>query len=189
VERITESGVVAAGRHHELDCIIYASGFEVGTDWTRRSGFDPVGRNGVTLGQRWTDGMVSLHGMHVHGFPNAFILGFTQAANLISNVPHNLVEAAATVASIIGHATASGAHQVETTAEAERDWVARLEAGGRRFGNDPTCTPGYYNFEGHDAGRRGVLNSLGYPEGPVEFFRFIDRWRSDGRFDGLEFRS
>ena len=189
VERITESGAVAGGEHHELDCIIYASGFEVGTDWARRSGFDPVGRDGVTLGQRWEDGMVSLHGMHVNGFPNAFIIGFSQAANLISNVPHNLVEAATTVTAIIASAVETGATEVETTAEAERDWVALLEAGGRRFGNDPTCTPGYYNFEGQDAGRRGILNSLGYPEGPVAFFRFIDGWRTDGRFDGLEFRT
>ncbi len=188
VERITDNGVIAAGTEVELDCLIYASGFEVGTGWARRSGFDPVGRAGVTLSERWEDGMQSLHGMHVNGFPNMFVIGFSQAANLISNVPHNLVEAANTVAAVIGHAVEAGAEQVETTAEAEQAWVARLEAGGRRFGNDPTCTPGYYNNEGQDPGRAGLLNSLGFPEGPVAFFAFIDQWRSDGAFDGLDFR-
>ncbi len=189
VERVTANGVVVDGEEIELDCLIYASGFEVGTDWDRRSGFDLTGRDGLTLSKRWADGMVSLHGMHVHGFPNAFVIGFSQAANLISNVPHNLVEAARTVTAIIDHAIGSGADQVETSAEAEEAWIARLEAGGRRFGNDQTCTPGYYNNEGQDPGRRGVLNSLGFPEGPVAFFAFIDGWRTDGRFDGLEFRS
>ena len=33
VERITENGVVVAGREYKLDCIIYASGFEVGTEY------------------------------------------------------------------------------------------------------------------------------------------------------------
>ena len=188
VERITPSGVEAAGRSFDLDCIVFASGFEVGTDWARRSGFDPMGRGGVTLGERWADGMTSLHGMHVNGFPNAFVISFAQAANLISNVPHNLVEAATTVTAVIAHASEIGATEVEATAEAERAWVERLVAGGRAFGNDPTCTPGYYNNEGHDAGRRGLLNSVGYPDGPVAFFAFIDAWRSDGRFDGLEFR-
>ena len=47
VERITETGVVAAGGEYEVDCIIYASGFEVGTEYTRRAGFDPIGRDGV----------------------------------------------------------------------------------------------------------------------------------------------
>ncbi len=188
VERITESGVIAGGRHHELDCLIYASGFEVGTDYTRRSGFDPIGRGGVRLSERWADGMQSLHGMHVHSFPNAFIVGFSQAANLISNIPHNLTEAGTTIAAILAHALTVGADEVETTAAAERDWVAKLEAGGRTFGGDPTCTPGYYNFEGHDAGRRGLLNTVGYPDGPLAYFDYIDRWRSSGDFEGLEFR-
>ena len=70
MERITETGVVAAGRHYELDCIIYASGFEVGTPYARRAGFEMTGRDGVTLSEHWADGMRTLHGIHVHGFPN-----------------------------------------------------------------------------------------------------------------------
>ncbi len=188
VEAITETGVMVNGTHYELDCIIYASGFEVGTDYTRRAGFDMAGRDGVRLSQRWQDGMQSLHGIHVHGFPNAFVIGPTQGANLISNIPHNLVEAGKTTAAVISHASRIGADEVEVTAEAEAQWVAKLEAGGRTFGADQTCTPGYYNFEGRDAGRRGLLNSLGYPDGPVAYFEYIDTWRTSGDFTGLEFR-
>ena len=50
VERITETGVVAAGREYEVDCIIYASGFEVGTEYARRAGFDMTGRDGDAVG-------------------------------------------------------------------------------------------------------------------------------------------
>ncbi len=189
VERIDETGLFVDDTHYELDCIIYASGFEVGTDYTRRSGFDMIGRRGVCLSERWAEGMQSLHGIHVRGFPNAFVVGFSQAANLISNVPHNLTEAAETIATIIVRAEETGAVEVETSAEAEREWIALLEAGGRMFGADPTCTPGYYNFEGQDAGRRGTLNALGYPDGPVAYFDFIDKWRSSGDFKGLEFKA
>src|SRR4051794_19257977 len=42
VERITKNAVVAGGRNYEVDCIIYASGFEVGTAYTRRAGYDLV---------------------------------------------------------------------------------------------------------------------------------------------------
>ncbi len=188
VERITETGVVVGGIEYELDCLIFASGFEVGTDYTRRAGFDMVGRNNICLSERWAEGMQSLHGIHVHGFPNAFVVGHSQGANLISNIPHNLTEAGTTIAAIISHAEQIGAEEVETTAVAEQEWVARLEAGGRSFGADPTCTPGYYNFEGQDAGRRGLLNSLGYPEGPVAYFDYIESWRDSGEFEGLEFR-
>ena len=69
VERITENGVVVAGREYQLDCIIYASGFEVGTEYKRRAGFDLTGRGGVKLSDHWASGMRTKHGIHVHGFP------------------------------------------------------------------------------------------------------------------------
>jgi cation diffusion facilitator CzcD-associated flavoprotein CzcO len=189
VERIDESGVWANGEHYELDCLIYASGFEVGTEYARRAGFDAVGRGGEKLSQHWADGMQSLHGIHVHGFPNMFIVGHTQGANLISNIPHNLTEAGQTIAMIIDHALDVGAAEVEATEAAEQAWVERLEGGAvARMTSSPDCTPGYYNNEGQSTGRRGTLNSMGYPEGPVAYFQFIDSWRSDGEFEGLEFR-
>ena len=187
VERVTDTGVIAAGREWELDVLIYASGFEVGTEFTRRAGVDPIGRGGQTLSAAWADGMVSLHGMHVHGFPNMYVIGHSQGANLISNVPHNLVEAAATMAAIIAHADARDAHTVDVTAEAQADWVALLDAGGRSFGGDPTCTPGYYNNEGQEATGAQRRAGLGHPEGPVAYFDYIDRWRNDGLFAGLRF--
>lgn len=188
VERIDETGVYVNGVHYELDCLIFATGFEVGTDHHRRAGFDPEGRNGETLAQHWADGMSTLHGMHMHGFPNLFVVSPSQAANLISNVPHNLVEAGRTLSKIIEHAQQTGAEEVEVTAEAEAAWLHRLESGGRRFGNNPDCTPGYYNNEGRDSGLRGLRNGLGFPEGAVAFFNYIDDWRTNGRFEGLEFR-
>ncbi len=187
VERITEAGLVANGEEYELDCIIYASGFEVGTSYTRRSGFDMTGRDGLRLSDYWAEGMLSLHGIHVAGFPNAFVVGPTQGANLISNVPHNLTEAAKTITAIIDHAEAKGATEVEVSADVEAAWVKRLEEGGRTFGGDPSCTPGYYNNEGHEAEPGSLRNRLGYPEGPVAYFEYISEWRSNGEFEGLRF--
>ena len=188
VERIDETGVWVHGVHYELDCLIYASGFEVGTSYQRRSGFEATGRNGLTLAEAWSDGMQSLHGIHVHGFPNLFVVGPNQGANLISNVPHNLTERGITIASIVRHALDTGATEVEVSEAAQADWINLLEAGGRSFGNDPTCTPGYYNNEGKTDDTTGRRNFLGYPDGPVAYFEYIADWRSNGDFTGLEFR-
>ena len=188
VERIDETGLWANGEHFELDCIIFASGFEVGTDYARRSGYDAVGRDGVTLTEAWADGMRSLHGMHVHGFPNLFVIGFAQAANLISNVPHNLIEAGETMATVVRHAIDVDAEEVEVTAQAEADWIALLQGAERRIGNDPNCTPGYYNNEGQLASAAAIQSSLGYPAGPAAYFAYIDEWRRSGEYSGLEFR-
>lgn len=188
VRRVDETGVWVGDRHYDLDCLVLASGFEVGTDHARRSGYQTYGRDGVALSERWAEGMETLHGIHVHGFPNLFVVGMSQGANLISNITHNLVEAGTTIAAVIAHALDTGAEQVEVTEDAEAAWVALLENTTGSFLGNPDCTPGYYNNEGGPIGRRERLNASGYPAGPVAYFDHIERWRTSGDFEGLEFR-
>ena len=188
VQRITPRGLVVAGVEHAVDCIIYASGFEVGTPFQQRAGFDLVGRDGLRLSQAWGQGMQSLHGVHVHGFPNAFFVQPAQGANLISNVPHNLTEAGRTIAQVVAHALAGGHRQVEVTPAAQDAWVQLLLSGPGRMIGAPDCTPGYYNNEGQDPGPAARLN-VGYPAGASAYFRYLAGWRSDGRFEGLSFSS
>ena len=186
-EAITARGLIVAGIEYEVDCIIYASGFEVGTEYQRRAGFDLKGRGGVRLSEVWADGMRSKHGIHVHGFPNAFFVQPTQGANLISNVPHNLTEAGATIALIVKEARARGASEVEVTVEAQDAWVSLLLSGSGGMIGSPDCTPGYYNNEGQDRGMAAKL-AVGYPAGALQYFQYLDAWRESGTFDGLEFR-
>ena len=188
VERIDETGVWVGGVHYELDCLIFASGFEVGTAAARRAGFETFGRDGESLTEHWAEGVHTLHGMNVHGFPNLFIVGPSQAANLISNITQNLTEAGSTIAAIVRHALETKAEQVEATAEAEDAWIALLESNPRSFGGNPDCTPGYYNNEGKPMDRKMKLGASGYPDGPVAFFDYIAKWRTSGEFSGLEFR-
>jgi cation diffusion facilitator CzcD-associated flavoprotein CzcO len=188
VERITERGVVVAGVEYPVDCIVFASGFEVFTEYTRRAGFDLAGRDGLRLSQHWAAGMRSKHGIHVHGFPNAFIVGPTQGANLISNVPHNLTEAGKTIAAVVRHARDVHAREVEVTKEAEDAWIQLLLSGPGMLIGSLDCTPGYYNNEGQDLGMRARLN-VGYPLGPQAYFKYLDGWRTSGRFEGLQFRT
>jgi len=186
VQRITETGVVAAGREYELDCIIYGSGFEVGTPYARRAGFEVTGRGGGTLSAYWADGMRTLHGIHVRGFPNLLFVQPTQGANLISNVPHNIVDSARTIALTARHALDLGFRTVEPSQQAEDAWVKLLLSGPGSMIGGPDCTPGYYNNEGQDT---GSFLGRGYPYGPSAYFAYIDTWRTSGTFDGLEFRA
>ncbi|KQT32525.1 monooxygenase [Sphingomonas sp. Leaf412] len=187
VERITERGFVVAGREYAVDCIVWASGFEVGSEHHERAGFDPVGRDGVRLSDVWAEGMRSLHGIHVHGFPNAFFVQPAQGANLISNVPHNLTESASTIAPIVRAALDRGAREVDVTAEAQERWVKLLLDAPPRLIGGPDCTPGYYNNEGQDP-TPAMRLAVGYPAGPSAYFRYLAKWRDDAAFAGLEFR-
>ena len=187
VDRITAGGVVVGEREYALDCLIFATGFEVGTDYSRRAGYETVGRDGRTLSGYWEAGMRSLFGMHVHGFPNMFILGHTQGG-FTANYPHLLDEAAGHMAHIVGHAVAAGIRQVEVTAEAEDGWLETLAASARDVRSfQEQCTPGYYNNEGRP-GEGGLITSA-YGRGPMPFFALLAEWRAEGDFAGLELRA
>ncbi|MFN3236027.1 MAG: flavin-containing monooxygenase [Pseudomonadales bacterium] len=187
VEKITEKGVVVAGVEYEVDCIIYASGFEVGTPFERRSGYDTIGKDGLKLSDYWADGMRTKHGMHVHNFPNLFISQATQGGNLISNYPHNLTECGNTMAIVVRHALDNGYKEIELTAEAEQAWLELLQQAPPMMIGTTECTPGYYNNEGK-GWQQGVTQAVSYPQGPVAFFNYLKEWRESGEFEGVEFR-
>jgi len=187
VERIDATGVWVQGVHYDLDVLIFASGFEVGTELSRRTGFEIVGRNGLTLSEKWSEGMETLHGMHVVDFPNLFLMQPSQAANLISNITHNHVESSRNIASVIDHVKRSGATLVEPDAEAVNAWVAQYAMATGTVMNSPDCTPGYYNNEGKGPDARQLRTMGNYPTGSIGYFAYSKAWRESGEFTGLHF--
>ena len=187
VEQITAKGVVVAGKEYEVDCIIYASGFEVGTPFERRNGYETTGRGGRKLSEYWADGMRTLHGIHVHGFPNLFIVQATQGGNLISNYPHNLTESGNTIGMMVRYALQNQFQEIEVSLEAEDAWLELLKQAPPMMIGTTECTPGYYNNEGK--GWEQSLMGGGYPYGPVAYFKYLNEWRDSGEFKGLEFTS
>jgi cyclohexanone monooxygenase len=187
VDRITPRGVVVGDTEYPLDCLIYATGFEVGTDYTRRAGYDVVGTGGVRLSDYWSDGMKSLFGMHVRGFPNMFVLGHTQGA-FTANYPHLLDEASTHMCHILRYVLDHDVQEVEAEAEAEEKWGATLAETARNIrAFQEQCTPGYYNNEGKPSEGGGlIVNSYG--KGPMAFFQLMAEWRSAGDFAGLAIR-
>ena len=186
VDCITATGVMALGREYELDCLIYASGFEVGTDYSRRADIQLLGYGGNSLTQKWASGVRTLHGMHVNGFPNCFIMSNAQAG-FTANYPHLLDEQAKHIAYIIETASAKGFSRVEVTEQGEAGWVQRCIDRARDTGDFlENCTPGYYNNEGR-TGDRSAQNGF-YGGGSIEFFRLLGEWRAAGGLEGLTLR-
>jgi len=184
VQLITEKGVVVNGVEYELDCLIYATGFEVGTEYTRRSGYELQGVDGETLTQHWADGTRTLHGFHSRGFPNCFIVSQTQSGFTV-NFPHMLNEQSIHLAHLIAHLEQNGLTRAEVTAEAEEKWVRTIvDLAQNNIKFLEACTPGYYNNEGKPAARS--LQSGSYGGGPVAFVKVLERWREQGELDGLE---
>jgi cyclohexanone monooxygenase len=188
VDRITEKGVVVDGKEYEVDCIIFGTGFEVGTDYTRRAGYDIVGKQGQKLSDKWQDGMKTFHGMQSNGFPNCFLMS-AQQGGFSANYPHLLNEVAVHLAHIVSHMKANDLTKVEASESAEAAWVEGIISGegpAMQIGGEG-CTPGYYNNEGkpNPKLRYGAF----YSGGSIAFWDLLEKWREAGDFDGLEFSS
>jgi cyclohexanone monooxygenase len=188
VERATKNGLVADGIEYEVDCIIYASGFEITTEISRRYAIDVIeGRDGLSLFDHWRDSYKSLHGMTSRGFPNQFFTGFIQGG-VSGNTTAMFEQQAEHIAYIISEAIARGATTVEPSQEAQGNWVSTIrEVAIDNSQFDITCTPGYYNNEGGGGGE-GIRSALGefYAPGFYAFDDLIREWRDKGDLDGLE---
>ncbi len=182
VERVTEHAVVVDGVEYEVDCLIFATGFEVGTVYTRRAQFELYGRGGVPLSDYWAQGMKTYHGFLSHGFPNCFHMGLTQTG-FAANFTYMLDEQATHVAHVITQVNGRQAKSVEPTPEAEAEWVKVVTGPTVMTEYQNICTPGYYNGEGTNEGQ-GFLQT-NYPDGGLAFFDLLARWREQGDFAGL----
>ncbi|MGZ3377079.1 MAG: flavin-containing monooxygenase [Phenylobacterium sp.] len=184
VERITEKGIVANGVEYELDCIVYATGFEVGTAFTQRSGYELHGRGGITLTEKWKDGVSTLHGLFSRGFPNCLIISNTQSG-FTANFPHMINEQSKHIAYVLKHCADHQVRVAEPSQEAEDAWVQTiidLSIMRQKFLEE--CTPGYYNNEGNVQAMSARNGSYG--AGPVAFVKVLEDWRAEGSLRGLE---
>jgi cyclohexanone monooxygenase len=184
VDEVTETGLVFDGVDYPVDCIIFGTGFEVGTAYTRRAGFEIYGRGGQTLTDYWKNGLKTFHGFYSHGFPNCFHMGVTQNG-FTANFPHMLDEQIRHIADVIERARSRQASCIEPTAEAEAEWVDTIRQ-NRAVNLEflTNCTPGYYNAEGMP-GRGGLFDEI-YGGGPVVFYELIRAWRAQADLPGLQ---
>lgn len=185
VDSITETGVVVDGVEYEVDCLIFATGFEVGTDYTQRAGYNLIGVDGQSLAEKWKDGMRTLFGIHSRGFPNCFIVGNGQAS-FTANYPDGLDEGAKHIAYLVKYFEDHKITRVDTTEAAEQAWSAEVvgtKARGPQGGAG--CTPGYYNLEGQHDPRARHNQPYGGMMGANKYFEKLEEFRDGDRMPGL----
>jgi cyclohexanone monooxygenase len=184
LERMTEQGIVANGVEYPVDCVIFASGFEISSELSRRWGIDVIeGRNGVSIYDHWADGYKTLHGMTTHGFPNQFFIHFSQGG-FSANTTATFGQQGEHIAYMIKEGLRRGATSLECSQKAQDEWVKTVRA----TSYDMTafvreCTPGYYYNEGEEK----IRSFIGEPYTPGfdAFEKLIQAWRDKGDMEGL----
>jgi cation diffusion facilitator CzcD-associated flavoprotein CzcO len=162
--RVTEAGIETAGIEgqasvvHELDVIVWATGFDFGTGAMNRMGI--VGRDGVALTDHWADGPTTFLGIQTAGFPNLFFPGGPHAA--AGNNPRYNGDQVDFVTDALVWLRENGHAVMEATPEAEDRWTAMIDAAASAT---PFGTIGQYvggNIPGKP--KRYLLNAGGRPK-------------------------
>lgn len=186
LEKVLPNAVVAGGKTWEVDCIVFATGFEVMEGFARRSQCEIYGVDDQTLAGKWDDGVATLYGMHSRGFPNLFVLGNLQST-FTFNYTHSIDQQARHIAYTVAECQRRDVSRLDVSAEAESQWVEKvLSQIGNRRALLEECTPGYYNQEGqpssgHDQDT-AIMNA-------TEFFAVLSDWREEGELKGFELAS
>lgn len=185
-ERITEGGVVVRGEEYEVDCLIYASGYDLGMGFLYGTNLHIEGRDDQVLSEKWADGLKTLHGMSSYGFPNLFFLGFTQTA-FSANFTHMVVEQTEHAAHLVAEAERRNA-VLEPSAEAEKAYVDYVRSGRTPAmrAKQLACTPSSTNNEGNPDDPRTLGAGQYLPAGNT-MFHMLEQWRAEGAFAGVMF--
>ncbi len=182
VEKITERGIVAGGKLHELDAIVFATGFDVGAAPHKVGAYELLGRGGLTLDQKWADGVRTVHGTQMAGFPNLHIVGGVAQGTIAFNFTHVLEIQSRHAVEQIAHCLSEGVARCEVTEDAETRWAGLMQ----QFHHDmthfhETCTPGFLNNEGQFRDKPTFVGGA-FGGGPLEYRRITDEWRRSGFF-------
>jgi cyclohexanone monooxygenase len=184
VERITPKGVVVAGKEYALDCLVFATGFDFMTRYTREAGLRIVGRGGLSLDEHWATGARTLYGITTNGFPNFFVMSLVQSGIAINYMPIALAQTDY-IAHVIAGALMAGIGEVEPRQEAVEAWTGEILAGaGLRRAFLETCTPSYFNYEGKKD--KAYESNEPYPGGAIKYLHLLAEQTSRGMPDNLE---
>jgi cation diffusion facilitator CzcD-associated flavoprotein CzcO len=190
IERITKHGVVSRNQEYPVDCIVYATGFETGYNAEKlgpqKVGYDIVGKNGLRLSQKWSQGPRTFRSFNTSGFPNLFMQNSPQGT-FTTNFVQTLDENAKHCAAMIARMRANNWNTFNPSKLAEDKYCEMIynkSGRGQRFLQK--CTPGYYNAEGKI--EVGKTLSGGYPGGPLRYFKMLQKLRAtdDLLFEGYD---
>ncbi|KAM5352886.1 hypothetical protein ACJ41O_005608 [Fusarium nematophilum] len=213
VNEITQDGVKVGDVEYKIDTLILSTGYKSPVLYSPagRVGLDVKGRNGLSLDEKWNQGVTTLHGMMSHDFPNLFWPGLNQSG-ASPNFIYPIDMAAVHVASIMSRAAAAqsastnGASEhhpggyrynfiIEPTAAGEEEWSQLIASRAGVFAASSGCTPSYFNAEGEldrsvpvEVQQRRARSAV-WSKGPSHLSRLLADWRSSGKLEGLEISS
>ncbi|UEM15717.1 NAD(P)/FAD-dependent oxidoreductase [Bradyrhizobium barranii subsp. barranii] len=124
IEEITANAVRVAGKDHEVDALVMATGFDAMTGSVAK--IDISGPGGRTLNEKWAEGPKTYLGLMSAGFPNLFIITGPGSPSVLSNMIVSIEQHVDWIADCLVHMRRQGVATMEASGEAEDKWVAHV---------------------------------------------------------------
>jgi cation diffusion facilitator CzcD-associated flavoprotein CzcO len=131
IERITPTGIRTTEADHQLDLIVFATGFDAVTGAFAK--IDIRGRGGRPLAEVWADEPSTYLGLQVPGFPNLFTLVGPHNSATFCNIPRCIEQNVEWVSDLLEHAASHGITRIEATEEAAAEWTEHVRAAADRM--------------------------------------------------------
>jgi cation diffusion facilitator CzcD-associated flavoprotein CzcO len=125
IVRVVAGGIETASGLHQLDVIVYATGFDALTGALLR--IDVRGRGGIRLADVWDDGPLTYLGVSVPGFPNLFLVNGPGGPSVLGNMILGAELQVDWVADLVAHAGSRGAQELEARADAAATWTEHVD--------------------------------------------------------------
>ena len=124
IQAITKDGIQTSAKHIDLDCIVFATGYDAVTGPLNR--IDIRGLGGRRLLDKWAHGPRCYLGLMTADFPNMFIITGPGSPSVLTNVVVAIEQHVELIARLLGHMRDQGAIIAEPAKKAEDDWVAHV---------------------------------------------------------------
>jgi cation diffusion facilitator CzcD-associated flavoprotein CzcO len=176
IREVTPAGIDTEQGFHELDVIIYATGFDAMTGALTR--MDIRGRNGMSLRDFWaSEGPLSYRGLAVAAFPNLFIVQAPGSPSAATNFVAALEQHVEWIGDCIAYLRAHDYQTIEALPGAQREWIEHTTSlVAPTVLVHPTCNS-WYNG-GNVPGKKRMY--MGYTAGIPEYRRRCDEIAAAG---------
>ncbi|MBO1075848.1 flavin-containing monooxygenase [Roseomonas marmotae] len=124
IAEITPRGIRTRDAEHELDIIVFATGFDAMTG--PLLSIDISGRDGIALKDAWAAGPRSYLGLQVADFPNLFTITGPGSPSVLTNMPVAIEQHVDWITRCIQHMRQNGLSRIEAQPEAAEKWVAHV---------------------------------------------------------------
>ena len=130
IERFTATGLQTSAAHHELDAVVFATGYDAMTGALLR--IDITGNQGQTLAQAWQGGPRSYLGLMVAGFPNMFTLTGPGSPSVLANMIFAIEQHVDWIGDCLAWLRRHGHASIEAEHAAQDAWVEHVNEAADR---------------------------------------------------------